>query len=642
MRLIAAVWLVSTVGWCQLPKENVRFVLIKKQKMGVSSGYKKMAIGYEVLYGITDKAQVNDAYEAGIFFQKGAKQAKAGRYLFPKFEKQKLKEDDLERDEFMDGLINANNELRRLLENTEPGEIRRKVLMSLYVQFPYHTPTILAAARNERHLGQSFVADQLVRYVDKLETSPAFWPLLIAKAEMARDGGYLENAIDILLEAEKLYFSSNPSSELIRTWTSERNDANGKPEALAELGDIEGLKALGKKNHEALFQIGRVYEKRGLKINAKDAYMDAFKYGEDRAYHALTAARKVVINVSELDGMARTAKKLADEGVEDPHILTMAAFDQKYDQAERIEKLESVVSRYPDFDEAQSKLLAAYRSSNQVVQLTQLCKTMIERNPSQENVQIAIRYLVNQGSLQEAVTVYKKFLGNYRHEPHYLGVGRMLHQNGSASIDPELSQRLAYELIREGLACAKRFDFERGAAFTDQAKELWPEQPDLALLTANILKNGGKSAQALPHYEESVERHPDSAPLFELLGDCYYASDQLNNAIEAYESSQSLDPSRALLPFKIKDAKKQRNKKVGATVVAVLSVVGGGASMSSGNISFSFRVPINAGRTSATTFGMGDQGQDGPASGYGVEETAPLLKDLFSAYLDLEEKYAIP
>ncbi|MCB1041612.1 MAG: hypothetical protein KDC35_01650 [Acidobacteria bacterium] len=535
MRAFALVFVYS-LGLSQLPEQNPDFAAVKGIRNFLDSDLSKIAVGYEVLYGVTDESHFEQAYKAGLLLQKTLARGRHESAIHPDFDRKDLKTGAYKNNAFLKGLSTANRELRKIVsEFPDPNE-RVQHIIHLYTQYPIHTPTILAAAATQRELGNHFSADQLVRLAMSLETEQAYWPLLVAQAEMARANGNFEQGLFYLTEAVKIRFRSNTAKEMLRAWEHERSESQGDASKLAVLGDLPSLKKMGKKP-DVMFAMGEVYERRRFRIDATKAFLDAVKYSESNMYHALTRAANNAIDQYALQNVSKTARKLAESGVSDPHVVTLATMDDKYTTDDRIFMLTKIVSDFPDHVDARIRLIAAMVEYGDSEAILNHARILMDRQPNSENTLRYVDLCQAENEIHAAVTCYFDNLTNFKSDHVYLAYGCKLIANMGDQALLQHRERLTYELIREGLYRAKAFEFERGVNLIERAAKVW-DQPELGLLAANIYYSNGRLVSALPHYEAAVLRHPDSSSLHELLGDSYFANNQMMKAVDAYEKSE--------------------------------------------------------------------------------------------------------
>lgn len=82
-------------------------------------------------------------------------------------------------------------------------------------------------------------------------------------------------------------------------------------------------------------------------------------------------------------------------------------------------------------------------------------------------------------------------------------------------------------------------------------KRLREDQVDRLLSQAVLLMRQGQTSEALKRCKEAMELAPNSAAVWEVLGDVYLSTFHYPQAMEAYRTGLKLDPKRAVLEEKL-------------------------------------------------------------------------------------------
>ncbi|MDP3396450.1 MAG: tetratricopeptide repeat protein [Methanoregula sp.] len=99
----------------------------------------------------------------------------------------------------------------------------------------------------------------------------------------------------------------------------------------------------------------------------------------------------------------------------------------------------------------------------------------------------------------------------------------------------------AVELLRKGLAYAKRTKFKEALAYYDKALALDPKNPEGWFLRASVLIDTGKSKEALVDCDKAIALDQNYAPAWSKKGLAFYNLEQFKEGLFASTRASSLN-----------------------------------------------------------------------------------------------------
>ena len=99
----------------------------------------------------------------------------------------------------------------------------------------------------------------------------------------------------------------------------------------------------------------------------------------------------------------------------------------------------------------------------------------------------------------------------------------------------------AVELLRKGLAYAKRTKYKEAMAYYDKALALDPKNPEGWFLRASVLIDTGKSKEALVDCDKAIALDQNYAPAWSKKGLAFYNLEQFNEGLFASTRASSLN-----------------------------------------------------------------------------------------------------
>ncbi|MEI7648301.1 MAG: tetratricopeptide repeat protein [Methanomicrobiales archaeon] len=99
----------------------------------------------------------------------------------------------------------------------------------------------------------------------------------------------------------------------------------------------------------------------------------------------------------------------------------------------------------------------------------------------------------------------------------------------------------AVELLRKGLAYAKRTKYKEALAYYDKALALDPKNPEGWYLRASVLIDTGKSKEALVDCEKAIALDQNYAPAWSKKGLAFYNLEKFQEGLFASTRASSLN-----------------------------------------------------------------------------------------------------
>lgn len=99
----------------------------------------------------------------------------------------------------------------------------------------------------------------------------------------------------------------------------------------------------------------------------------------------------------------------------------------------------------------------------------------------------------------------------------------------------------AVELLRKGLAYAKRTKYKEALAYYDKALALDPKNPEGWSLRASVLIDTGKSKEALVDCDKAIALDQNYAPAWSKKGLAFYNLEQFKEGLFASTRASSLN-----------------------------------------------------------------------------------------------------
>ncbi len=99
----------------------------------------------------------------------------------------------------------------------------------------------------------------------------------------------------------------------------------------------------------------------------------------------------------------------------------------------------------------------------------------------------------------------------------------------------------AVELLRKGLAYAKRTKYKEAMAYYDKALALDPKNPEGWFLRASVLIDTGKSKEALVDCDKAIALDQNYAPAWSKKGLAFYNLEQFKEGLFASTRASSLN-----------------------------------------------------------------------------------------------------
>lgn len=99
----------------------------------------------------------------------------------------------------------------------------------------------------------------------------------------------------------------------------------------------------------------------------------------------------------------------------------------------------------------------------------------------------------------------------------------------------------AVELLRKGLAYAKRTKYKEALAYYDKALALDPKNPEGWFLRASVLIDTGKSKEALVDCDKAIALDQNYAPAWSKKGLAFYNLEQFKEGLFASTRASSLN-----------------------------------------------------------------------------------------------------
>ncbi len=639
MLRVSLLFLVASQCLAQFPEHNIKYQSVKLKKLpDVKFPIARMAVAYEMLYGLTDENHFKDAYLATRDLTRFAKGAKLWSTV-PKLDKKYLKDFALlDKHPYLTQLSAANLALHEALKSPDQEQVRQN-LMRLYRAYPLHVSIRIAVARNLLEQGEIDIAEKYVTGLTEMEPMESQWPLLVLHAEYSRARNDFDSAMDSLAKAKKFTFSkNNPAQEMFLQWEKEV-DAIDAPPLLFEMGAYKRLKKLRNESQEAHFLYARSHSDSVTRIRLIRSISK--KYPENMEYlrcwldllaQAWPTARK-------------TIEKMHAKHPQQAFLNHYASFNHKLEKEQRIHLLETALDEEPELLPAWESLAELYKSSNQHDAYLARLETLLEKAPSQALYADGLAYLARKMDDALAQSLLERAIKAYPHDLLVLENARDLLLAQGREGHEDSFDRIGYHLLSAGIQRVADFDFESGADMVALASPLFANfEGQIKLMAANFYYRARLEDIALPLYEQSLEHFPKKAFLHELLGDCLQADGKMKFAVAQYTRAQELDSNRPHLAPKIKDVQKRRKQKIGQELFTVLSMFAFMGGVANGGVN-SFHVyyyPPSTQRSLAATSSIKNMADallsEEQSGGYGIDETRPLLLGLYNHILDLEER----